>query len=217
MTELAFVDGLAVLEARARRAKIAIWAMIAISICTAIGQFLESAGIVDLASAVINGPTLIVAFAYMGFGLSYLVSVVFVAMWIHRAHANLFAAGLHDLEYTPGWSVGWFFIPFANLIKPFQAMRELWNASYGADNSFGSETPSAVGSWWACFIAGNILLNIGSRLEGPETGTGGAAIGTIVSGVAILVTVGSAWFLLKIIGEVMEGQRNHLQVSEAFA
>ncbi len=34
--------------------------------------------------------------------LAMLVSAILVGMWIHRAHANLEAANLPGLEYTPG-------------------------------------------------------------------------------------------------------------------
>ena len=43
------------------------------------------------------------------------------------------------------------------------------------------------------------------------------AFGTGVGAVGSVLIVGAAWFLLQIVREVMEGQRNHLQVSEAFA
>jgi hypothetical protein len=217
MADLPFSEGLALLEKRARVASLAIWATIASGALMALGEFAETAGMVNINAAELDGPSMIVALVYAAFFLLYLVSVVLVSMWIYRAHANLFAAGLHDLEYTPGWSVGWFFVPIANLFKPVQAMRELWNASYGTSNSFGGSTPGTVSAWWACFIGGNILSNIGSRLQTGGAGTDAVAVGTGIGAVGTVLIVGAAWFLLQIVREVMEGQRTHLQVSEAFA
>ena len=54
--------------------------------------------------------------------------IVFL-MWIHRANRNARGLGAEGMTFTPGWSVGWYFIPIANLWKPFQAMKEIWQAS----------------------------------------------------------------------------------------
>jgi hypothetical protein len=81
--------------------------------------------------------------------------VVSWLMWQHRAHANLRALGASDLKYTPGWAVGWWFIPFAFFVVPFLTMRELWKASdpeSGAvDWKLKPATP-VLGVWWAGWL-----------------------------------------------------------------
>src|SRR5688500_18010935 len=52
----------------------------------------------------------------------FIAVVVFFLIWVYRAFNNLSALKPGNLEFSPGWAVGWWFIPFANLIKPFQAM-----------------------------------------------------------------------------------------------
>jgi hypothetical protein len=49
-------------------------------------------------------------------------------MWQHRAHRRLRELGIQDLEFTPGWGVGWWFVPVANLFMPYKAVKELWRA-----------------------------------------------------------------------------------------
>ena len=61
--------------------------------------------------------------------LIYLISGVLILMWIYRANHNARALGAANMDFTPGWSVGWYFIPIANLWKPYQAMKEIWKAS----------------------------------------------------------------------------------------
>jgi hypothetical protein len=46
-------------------------------------------------------------------------------LWLHRAVANARSLGVQT-EATPGWSVGWWFIPFANVVKPYQILRSLF-------------------------------------------------------------------------------------------
>lgn len=61
-------------------------------------------------------------------GFLLVIAIVWL-IWQHRAQKNLEGLGATWLRFTPGWAVGWWFVPFANLVKPFQTMRELWKAS----------------------------------------------------------------------------------------
>jgi hypothetical protein len=75
------------------------------------------------------------------------------ALWIVRAHRNLLSLGARRLDVTPGWALGWFFIPFANLWKPYQAMRTLWRASYDSQRWHLQAVPWWVTLWWVTWIA----------------------------------------------------------------
>ena len=46
-------------------------------------------------------------------------------IWQHQATANLWARRYPNLRTTPGWAVGWWFIPFANFGMPLVAMLEV--------------------------------------------------------------------------------------------
>ena len=39
--------------------------------------------------------------------------------WVYKSNVNVKALGASNMKYTPGWSVGWFFIPIANISKPY--------------------------------------------------------------------------------------------------
>jgi Domain of unknown function (DUF4328) len=55
-------------------------------------------------------------------GLAQLFMTLFIGVtflrWIFRASKNLHVLSSEPMAFTPGWAVGWFFIPFANLYKP---------------------------------------------------------------------------------------------------
>jgi hypothetical protein len=88
-------------------------------------------------------------------------------MWQHRSHRNLRALGAQGLKYTPGWAVGWWFVPFANLVMPFHTVRELWKASDPKSGSVewkNRPTPPLLGFWWAAFLAWDVLLNVANVL-----------------------------------------------------
>ena len=44
--------------------------------------------------------------------LVVLIGCAFVVLkWIYRANANVRALGAKDMKFTPGWAVGWYFVP----------------------------------------------------------------------------------------------------------
>lgn len=90
----------------------------------------------------------------LGFLFKFATMIVF-GRWIYVAGDNLVAAGHSDLEFTPGSRIWWFAVPFANLVKPFQGMRELWNASHG-DTDYTASS-GLVTAWWALWLLQSFL------------------------------------------------------------
>lgn len=75
--------------------------------------------------------------------------------WQYRAHANLRVLGARYARFTPAWGVAWWFIPFANLGKPFGAIRELWKASDPEAEPIGwqmKKTPRLLSWWWFLMV-----------------------------------------------------------------
>lgn len=92
-----------------------------------------------------------------------LTLIFVIGRWIYRAAWNLRHIGAKRLAYSPGWAVGWYFVPFANLVMPFRAMREIWLASHEPtrwrDTSVGT-----LSIWWMLWLATSIGGNISFRL-----------------------------------------------------
>src|SRR5262245_32035959 len=84
---------------------------------------------------------LAIGLAHLGL---YLVTVIVFARWIIRANKNVRALGAVGLPTTPGWAVGYVFVPILHFWKPYQAMKDLWRASH---------SPTS----WATTAAGAIL------------------------------------------------------------
>ena len=111
------------------------------------------------------------------FSLSVITVILFL-MWIHRAHRNLPSLGNTNLKYSPGWAVGWFFVPILSLWKPYQVTTEIWKASDPTIDINGStaweksSASSLVSSWWFLFIVsaviGNIVLRLFLQAETPS-------------------------------------------------
>ena len=103
------------------------------------------------------------ALVALGIGLALLVNVVLFLVWRHRVQRNLGESlGVAYLEYTPGWSVGWWFVPFANLVKPKQAMNEAWTASEPSEAPASAhwrqrKAPPMLSWWWGCLLAAGFV------------------------------------------------------------
>jgi hypothetical protein len=76
-------------------------------------------------------------------------------IWQHNATANLWVRRYEGLRTTPGWAVGWWFVPFASLGMPLVGMLELDRRST-PDGAPRKASP-LLGWWWAAWVAESIL------------------------------------------------------------
>jgi len=105
--------------------------------------FLEEHSLIALSQLV---PTLL-------FGVVFLI-------WTYRTKANTWGLGARGMTITPGWSVGWFFVPIMNLVRPYQSMQETWKASLSPGNWLRQPGSTLVGFWWFFWITSSILGRI---------------------------------------------------------
>ena len=96
--------------------------------------------------------------------VSMLVVGIVSLKLLHRLRSNVDHLGAIGLSNTPGWSVGWFFVPLANLIKPLGATRETWQASIAPDAWQTETAPPVLGTWWFFWITASIVGRVASRL-----------------------------------------------------
>ena len=97
----------------------------------------------------------------------YIATIVLFCVFVHRANHNARALGAEGMEFTPGWTVGWFFVPFANLVKPYQAVREIYLASdpaAGAGDWQNRPAPGLLSTWWGFWLLCNFLGGIALRI-----------------------------------------------------
>jgi len=124
----------------------------------------------------------------------YVPTVIFFCVWLYRAYDNLRAFNQWSRpEYSPGWAVGSFFVPFVNLVVPYRAVRETWQKSRTAEEARLSEPspPASFPVWWtfwllACF-AGNISMRAGFNDRVPESAA--TILSIIASGLSVVAAV----------------------------
>lgn len=87
---------------------------------------------------------------------AFVLSIIVVGRWMWRVNSN--AHGLaNGMSITPGWAVGWFFVPVASLFKPFEAMKETWQVSHDPDNWPNVAVPALLRWWWGLWVVSNIV------------------------------------------------------------
>lgn len=109
---------------------------------------------VYLASDMVNG---VVGITQSGV---YIALAVIFLKWIYRINKNLSVRSSTRMEFTPGWSIGWYFIPFANLFKPYQAMKEIWKSAHQE----WAVKSSILGWWWFLWLTSSYVSRIAAKL-----------------------------------------------------
>lgn len=154
--------------------------------------------------------------------LSIVPLTIALMLWLHRARANLADFGLTDLAYSPGWTIGSFFVPIVNLAVPFRSMRELYNRSHGEDVYQSLATVPDVSSWWTSFVTGATiqlgllfmsLVSVFTNAYFTTPPLANAAMNIL--GIFLLGL--SAFFLFRIVGAVTRAQHSSTAISETFA
>lgn len=131
----------------------------------------------------------------------YIATAIAFLMWLYRANNNIAAFG-EPREHSAGWAVGSFFVPFANLVVPYRATREIWRKSdpVTAEGMFYAVSPPGFfPAWWGFWIASNIASNVYVRMTLAEAPLDASAIVGIFSEV---LSVGAAWLAILVVRDI---------------
>lgn len=218
MAIMGLAEGIDLLAQRAKLVKFLLIAGVAVIAGSLIGQIAELRGIISLDE---NAPITGAAAAYIAAGLAdvvlTLITVVFFSMWIYRAAANIVAAGTVGFDYTPGWAVGWFFVPIANLFKPYAAMRQIWNASHGGQGDELERAEGMLAIWWGTWILANIASNIALRFTINPASSAELETGQQIGIFASLVSLALYPAAYRLVDRITAAQRERLTAANIFA
>jgi hypothetical protein len=129
-----------------------------------------------------------------------LLAVLFIT-WNFRAAKNNEALDRHHPRFAPGWAIGGWFIPIANLVIPVMLMQDLWR---GATPEIPRGDPTwrrargavLIGLWWTVWLlsfarifAGSSRVDDHASLDSIETSNWVALVGVVVAAVAAVLAV----------------------------
>lgn len=123
----------------------------------------------------------------------FLLTVVAFLLWRHRVQTNLVGPlQVRGVDGTPGWAVGWWFVPFANLVKPKQLMDEAWLASDPDapphSVAWRGRAPGLLSWWWAAWISSSVIARL--RFTGtPALFRTQMLVGSVAKGLSIVAAI----------------------------
>lgn len=91
----------------------------------------------------------------------YIASAVVCLFWIRRAYRNLLTLQRKPNEFSSGWAIGSYFVPFLNYVRPYKIMKEIWFGSqpdYNLPHESNDEFYKRLSSdtililWWTIFL-----------------------------------------------------------------
>jgi hypothetical protein len=204
----------------ARWTKLVLAGFIVVSACAVISDLLQLRMLIGFADGSYSSPSAIHEAAVANdarqrvTGLCRLAAEILcgimVLTWTYRAGANARGLGAVGMQVSPAWAVGWYFVPVANLIKPYDAMREIWRASADPQGWWRAPAPARLGGWWFFFLVTAILGVVAPWLAGwardLDTLIDAAGIAAIADAAGIM----AALFFRRIVGQVQQMQEARL-------
>lgn len=146
-------------------------------------------------------------------GLYYL-SAFCTARVTYRLMKNAHALGSDREELTsPGWAVGWYFIPFANLVMPVRAVGQIWRTTF-AHRGEPDKGAGVIGFWWGAFIISGIVLMFANFLARDAAEQGEGLYAALAAGYILRAL--AAILLLVVFGTLVKAQKTMSRVAEVF-
>lgn len=142
----------------------------------------QKGGFTDTEAEANDARQALIGMAYLGI---FIVTGITFLKWIYRTNVNCRGFGARGMQFTPGWAAGWYFIPILNLVRPYQAMKEIWKVSTDPLRWQEQEGSVVLRLWWTFWILAGITGQITFRtnmavkdLPSLETAT----VASIISG-----------------------------------
>ena len=160
----------------------------------------------------------LLGYLYIG---GFVVATISFLVWLNRASDNLAALDVDDQRFSPGWAVGWWFVPIMWLFRPYQVVKEIWQGSHpdtAASDPFqwrDAPVSPLLGLWWAAWLVSNWVSNIAARLFFAGDGTAEDLIRadwlSVISSAISLVALALVIVLVRQITSNQAGKHSALQ------
>ena len=93
-----------------------------ITFCMSIGEIVDPTRMIRVSDQANSTWLLIQATTGLFQSTIYVATAVMFLIWIFRIYKNLDSLeNQQHREFSAGWAVGWWFVPFANLLNPFKS------------------------------------------------------------------------------------------------
>jgi hypothetical protein len=152
-----------------------------------------------------------IAFVDAVFLILLVSSFIIIGRWLYVSAKINHLLRIKGLNITPGWAIGWYFIPFANLVMPYRSLKETYKASFNSEDWQCTMIPYDFPIWWTTLLVGKVLdnlsslmyLNLGERYTYEEL----IQLSYIAISSDTLLII-NAFFLLRIVNTIFNNQKD---------
>ena len=190
-------------EQRSQNAILLIWIALAMNCISLISSYFQY----DLLQTAANGGEISTEFATSNDNreqaigiiqiIVFAVSALTFIQWFRRAYFNLHLR-VNRLSHSEGWAAGCWFVPIVNLFRPYQIMKELFQATHlflkknEAHTREHLSMPS-LGLWWIFWIinwfVGRFVFKYSMKAETIEELTRSTIAQLISNAIGIVLAI----------------------------
>lgn len=143
----------------------------------------------------------------------YVVTGFLFLKWTYRVVKNARVMSSGAMNASPGWAIGWYFVPIAFLWKPVEYLRETWRVSVNSSSPASVEVPGMFAAWWTCWLISAISGNIAGRIGWGASDVGTNLASDVLEMVSDVFIIPAAFFLVKIVRQLSDQQFDRRDVS----
>jgi len=134
-------------------------------------------------------------------GLVALGILVVLIVFLWRAAKNTELWQREKAKYGPGWTIGAWFIPIANLVLPAMVVQGIWKRSPSID-PYGyrhEESSARVGWWWITWIVSSIFVRLAGTWGSTRPTAQELSTGDSLRTVGVLCAIAAAVLLIGVV------------------
>jgi hypothetical protein len=190
--------------------KVMLWVQLGACVISMLSDFgqmsLAGSGNITVESAAANDSRQqTIGFLYLGV---YIATAVVFLRWIHRANLNCRGFGAAGMKFSPAWSIGCYFVPFLNLVRPYQAMKEIWQVSLNPAQWTTQIGSALLGWWWTLWLISGFLGQMSFRMAMRVDSPSSLEAATTVSILSSLVEIPLIFVAFSMVSKISAMQRN---------
>lgn len=144
----------------------------------------------------------------------WFVTAIMFCIWTYRCNVNVRVMGATGLNIRPGWAIGWYFVPIMSLWKPYQAMKEVWQASLSPTNWYNVKRGKIMSRWWFFWIVSNFIDQAAFKWSLKADTIGEMKIGNIVMTVSDVFSIPTTIVTIMFVVALTELQQKQIDRAE---
>ncbi|HEY7686380.1 MAG TPA: DUF4328 domain-containing protein [Gemmatimonadales bacterium] len=149
--------------------------------------------------------------------LGFVVTALAWLFWLYRSYANLRLVGTRESRFTPGWAIGYWFIPLVNLVRPYQIVADLWWRSDGLNREGTTarrNTPAIISLWWGSYLlsgmVGRVAMTMARNAESLDQLRNLTDVGIAVDALSAI----AAWCAIKVVRGIDKRQQGFPSIDQ---